>query len=143
MAIDRSIIGRRGPEFACTVERGKIKEFAAAIGDASDVFWDDRRPDGLVAPPTFSHVFRSGKMELLMTEAGLDATKFLHGEHEIVYHRPLRPGDRIRYRIEIVDAYEREGRRSGGMDIVVLETTLRDPDGAPVQTIRQTFVAKQ
>lgn len=143
MGIDRAIVGRQGPEFTCTVERGKIKEFAAAIGEASDLFWDDERPGGLAAPPTLSHIFRSGKMELLMTDAGLDATKFLHGEHEIVYHRPLRPGDRITYRIEIVDAYERVGRKSGPMDVVMLETRLRDAAGAPVQTIRQTFVARR
>lgn len=143
MSIDRGIIGRKGPEFTCTVERGKIKEFAAAIGDYSDLFWDDSRPGGIAAPPTFSHIFRSGKMELLMSDAGLDATKFLHGEHEIISHRPLMPGDRITYSIEIVDAFEKRGRRSGPMDVVVLETRLRDATGAMVQTIRQTFVAKR
>ncbi|HET7875146.1 MAG TPA: MaoC family dehydratase N-terminal domain-containing protein [Methylomirabilota bacterium] len=143
MGIDRAIIGRKGPEFTCTIERGKVKEFAAAVGDYSDLFWDDTRSGGIEVPPTFSHIFRSGKMELLMTDAGLDATKFLHGEHEIVYHRPLVPGDRITYSIEIVDAFEKQGRRSGPMDVVVLETRLRDSAGAPVQTIRQTFVAKR
>lgn len=143
MGIDRSIIGRKGPEFTCTVEAGKIKEFAAAIGDPSDLFWDDDRPGGLVAPPTFSHVFRSGKMQLLMTDCGLDATKFLHGEHEIVYERALRPGDRITYRVEIVDVYEKQGRRSGPMDVVVIQTVLKDQAGGVVQTIRQSFVSKR
>ncbi len=143
MGIDRGIVGRKGPEFTCTVERGKIKEFAAAVGDYSDLFWDDSRPGGITVPPTFSHIFRSGKMELLMTDAGLDATKFLHGEHDILYHRPLRPDERITYSIEIVDAFEKQGRRSGPMDVVVLETRLRDSAGSLVQTIRQTFVAKR
>ncbi len=143
MSVDRSIGGRKSPRFTCTVETGKVQEFAAAVGDPSDLFWDDARPGGIVAPPTFSHVFRSGKMNLLMTECGLDATKFLHGEHDIVYRRALVPGDRISYQIEIVDVYEKQGRRSGPMDVVVLETVLRDAADEVVQTIRQTFVAKR
>lgn len=142
MAVDRNIIGRSSPQFACTVEAGKIKEFAAAIGETNEAFWTDDE-SALLAPPTFSHVFRSGKMELLMTDCGLDATKFLHGEHEIEYHRPLKPGDRLNYAIEVVDVRKAAGKRSGPMDIVVLETKVNDDGGQPVQTIRQTFVAKR
>ena len=143
MSISRNIIGRRSPEYICTVETGKIKEFAASIDDKSDLFWDEERPGGIVAPPTFSHIFRSGKMELMLSECGLDATKFLHGEHEISYSRPLKPGDKIRYFIEVVDVQEKQGRRSGPMDILTMETVLRDDSDRPVQTIRQTFVAKR
>jgi len=143
MGIDKTIIGRRSPEFTCTVELGKIKEFAASIDDRSDLFWDEGRAEGIVAPPTFSHIFRSGKMELMLSDCGLDATKFLHGEHEITYNRPLRPGDRIRYFLEVVDVHEKHGRRSGPMDIVTMQTVLRDDSNEPVQTIRQTFVAKR
>ncbi len=143
MGIDRTIIGRKSPPFTCDVETGKIKEFAAAVGERGDAFWDDGRPGGVVAPPTFSHVFRSGKMQLLMTDCGLDATKFLHAEHEIVYRRALRPGDRVTYQIEVVDVWEKEGRRSGPMDFVLLETVLRDQRGEVVQTVRQTFVSKR
>jgi acyl dehydratase len=143
MSLDKSLIGRRSPEFTCTVETGKIKEFAAAISDSSDLFWDEERAGGIVAPPTFSHIFRSGKMELMLSDCGLDATKFLHGEHEITYNRALRPGDRIRYFLEIVDVQEKHGRRSGPMDVLTMQTVLRDDADQPVQTIRQTFVAKR
>lgn len=142
MAIDRNIIGRSAPEFTCTVEAGKIKEFAAAIGEANEAFWQDDEAR-LVAPPTFSHVFRSGKMELLISDCGLDATKFLHGEHEIEFHRPLRPGDRLTYALKVIDVGEADGKRSGPLDIVVLETLVKDQNGELVQTIHQTFVAKR
>jgi hypothetical protein len=142
MAIDRNIIGRSSPQFVCTVEAGKIKEFAAAVGEGNAAFWEDD-DDRLSAPPTFSHIFRSGKMELLMSDCGLDATKFLHGEHEIEFHRPLRVGEQLSYAIEVVDVRESQGRRSGAMDIVDLQTVLRDRDGSKVQTIKQTFVARR
>ncbi len=142
MSVDRSIIGKSSPEFTLTVEAGKIKEFAAAIGEDNSAFWDDDAPGGIVAPPTFSHVLRSGKMALLMRDCGLDATRFLHGEHEIEYERPLKPGDVLKYRIAIVDVRQATGKRSGPMDIVVMETRVTDLDLKLVQTIRQTFVHK-
>lgn len=143
MAIDKSVIGKKSAVYSMTVEAGKIREFAAAINETSDIFWDDEKFPELIAPPTFSHVLRSGKMQLLMSDCGLDATKFLHGEHDISYERPLRAGDRLSYQLELVDLYEKEGRRSGPMDIVVLETKVTDASGALVQTIRQSFVAKR
>lgn len=142
MPVDRSIIGKQSPQFQLTVEAGKIKEFAASIGDDNAAYWDESRAGGIVAPPTFSHVLRSGKMALLMSDCGLDATRFLHGEHEIIYERQLRPGDRLKYRISIADVRQAEGRRSGPMDIVVMETRVTDHEGELVQTIRQTFVHK-
>lgn len=142
MTIDGNIIGRKTRDFSCTIEAGKIREFAAAIGETSDIFWDDDRAE-LIAPPTFSHILRSGKMQLLMSDCGLDATKFLHGEHEIINERPLKAGDRVTYNIELVDVQEKEGKRSGPMNIVVLQTLVKDETGALVQTIRQTFVARK
>lgn len=73
----------------------------------------------------------------------LDATKFLHGEHEIEFHRPLKPGEKLTYSLKIVDVREAAGKRSGPMDIVVLETVVNNRNAEPVQTIRQTFVAKR
>lgn len=142
MAVDRNVIGRSSRTFEVTVEAGKIKEFAAAIGETNEACWSDDESQ-LVAPPTFSHILRSGKMELLMSDCGLDATRFLHGEHEIESRRPLRPGDRLRYSMRIADVREIVGRRSGPSDVVVLETLVDDQNGERVQTIRQTFIAKR
>ncbi len=78
-----------------------------------------------------------------MSDCGLDATKFLHGEHEIDFHRTLRPGDRLSYSIEVIDVRQSEGRRSGPIDIIVLQTLVKNLAGQKVQTIKQTFVAKR
>ena len=134
----KPMLGRKGPEFSCTVEAGKIKEYAAAVDDWSEFFWSDD-PAQLYTPPTFSHVYRSGKLGLL----GADLTRLLQGEHEIVYHRPLRVGERITYHLEVVSVTEKEGRKSGPIALIVIETVLRDAAGKPVQTIRQTFVGKR
>jgi hypothetical protein len=134
----KPMLGKKGPEFTVRVEAGKIKEYAAAVDDWSDFLWSDD-PAVQYAPPTFSHIFRSGKLSLM----SVDLTRLLQGEHEIIYHRPLRPGDEITYHIEVASVTEKEGRQSGPIAIIVFETILRDAAGEPVQTIRQTFVGKR
>lgn len=140
--MDKSIVGRRGAEYTCVVESSKIKEYAAAVNETSDCYWDDAAPGGLLAPPTFTHVCRSGKGDLLFG-SGADASRILQGEHEITYHRSLRAGDEVTYHLEIVDYAQKVGARSGPMDVIVVQTIVRNQAGEPVQTIRQTFVHKR
>jgi hypothetical protein len=135
----KKMLGMKGSTFNCVVESGKIKEYAAAVDDWSDFFWSDD-PNTQYAPPTFSHIYRSGKMEAMHMA---DLTRFVQGEHEIVYHRPLKPGEVISYHLEIVDVVEKEGRTFGPMAQIVLQTILRDTDNQPIQTIRQTFVGRR
>ena len=54
--INTSVKGKEYPPYAVTVERGKIKEFARAIGDLSPLYLDDTvakaGPWGdIIAPP--------------------------------------------------------------------------------------------
>jgi len=135
----KPMLGMKGSTFQCTVESGKIKEYAAAVDDWSDFFWSDD-PTIQYAPPTFSHIYRSGKMEAMHLA---DLSRFVQGEHDITYHRPLRPGEELNYYLEIVEVSEKTGRTSGPMALIVLETILRDRQGDPVQTIRQTFVGRR
>ena len=63
ITINHEIKGKEYPPFAVTVERGKIKEFARAIGDLSPFYLDDavgRASEwgDIVAPPTFPVTFR-------------------------------------------------------------------------------------
>ena len=63
MALDRALVGRSYPPSAVyEVGRGKIAEFARAIGDDDPVYRDPEaakaagHPD-VIAPPTFAIVF--------------------------------------------------------------------------------------
>src|SRR5688500_8987464 len=61
--IDRRLVGKEYPPYVVTVERGKIKEFARAIGDSNPFYLDDRVGQAsewgdIIAPPTFATTFR-------------------------------------------------------------------------------------
>ncbi|HYM91535.1 MAG TPA: MaoC family dehydratase N-terminal domain-containing protein [bacterium] len=132
MAIDRALIGTRSEPHTFEVERGAIRKFAEAIGDAHPAF-----RAGEVAPPTFPTTF-SMAVPLLKT----DPARVLHGEEEFVYERPLRAGDRVTCIRRIVDVYERRGRRLGPLACVVIETEGRDPQGTLLYRGRSTLLVR-
>jgi acyl dehydratase len=146
--INRAVLGKEFAPYAVTVERGKIKEFARAIGDANPFYLNDRvgaaSPWGdIIAPPTFAITFRdeAADTNALLRELGTDISRVLHGEQEFEIHRPLQPGRTYLCRAKVVDIYEKSGK-SGPMAFVVRETTITDGDGEIVATMRGVTVVR-
>jgi acyl dehydratase len=145
--LNRGVIGKESPPFVVTVERGKIKEFARAIGDDNPFYLDDRVGQAsewgdIVAPPTFMTTFRDGADSgAFLRELGTDISRLLHGEQEFEMHRPIRPGETFLCRSKVVDVYEKAGR-SGPMGFVVRETSVTDRTNELVATIRSVTVVR-
>jgi acyl dehydratase len=145
--LNRGVIGKESPPFVVTVERGKIKEFARAIGDDNPFYLDDRVGQAsewgdIVAPPTFMTTFRDGADSgAFLRELGTDISRLLHGEQEFEMHRPIRPGETFLCRSKVVDVYEKTGR-SGPMGFVVRETSVTDRTNELVATIRSVTVVR-
>ena len=146
--INKGVIGKESPPFVVTGERGKIKEFARAIGDTNPLYLDDRVGQAseygdIIAPPTFMTTFREagGDNADFLRELGTDISRLLHGEQEFELHRPLRPGDTLLCRSRILDMYEKTGR-SGPMGMVVRETVATDKTGEIVGSMRHITVVR-
>lgn len=137
-------IGRQSEPLTVEVERGHIRRFAEAVGDTNPIYVDEAaaRAAGhprIPAPPTFAVALRAND-----PRAGieLDWRKLLHGEQEFAFARPLYAGDRLTLTARIVAASVKE-TRSGVMDVMVLETTATDGDGAPVFSARSTVLVRR
>jgi acyl dehydratase len=145
--LNRGVIGKESPPFVVTVERGKIKEFARAIGDDNPFYLDDRVGQAsewgdIIAPPTFMTTFRDGADSgAFLQELGTDISRLLHGEQEFEMYRPIRPGETFLCRSRVVDVYEKTGR-SGPMGFVVRETSVTDRTSELVATIRSVTVVR-
>ncbi len=146
--INKGVLGKEFPPFAVTVERGKVKEFARAIGDLNPLYLDDRvgaasEWGDLIAPPTFAITFRDegADTNALLRELGTDISRVLHGEQEFELHQPLQPGRTYLCRAKVVDMYEKTGK-SGPMGFVVRETTITDADNEIVGTMRAVTVVR-
>lgn len=146
--INTSVKGKEYPPYAVTVERGRIKDFARAIGDLNPFYLDDRvgaasEWGDVIAPPTFAITFRDETADTgaLLRDLGVDISRVLHGEQEFELFGPLLPGRTYLCRSKIVDLYEKTGR-SGPMAFVVRETAVTDGTGEIVATMRQTTVIR-
>ena len=148
ISINTSIKGKEYAPYVVHVERGKIKEFARAIGDLSSFYLDDEvgraSPWGdIIAPPTFAVTFRDERADTgaLLKDLGIDISRILHGEQEFEHYKPIRPGDTLLCRGRISDLYEKSGK-SGPMAFVVRETTITDADNEVVARVRGITVVR-
>jgi acyl dehydratase len=127
--IDRSFIGIETPEFPVEVEKGRIRQFAAAIMEDNPVYFDEAaaRAAGhpaLLAPPTFG--FTIGILHprpLDFERMGVKLERILHAEQKFVYLAPIYAGDIIRVRGRITDVFEKKG---GKLQFIATTTLARN-----------------
>jgi acyl dehydratase len=145
MALDPELVGRSYPPSAVyEVGRGKIAEFATAIGDDDPVYRD---PDAaraagyadVIAPPTFAIALTLEAANVVLgdPEVSLDYSRVVHGEQRFTHHRPIRAGDRL-VATATVDAV----KTVAGNDMLTTRVDLVTEDGEPVCTTRSMLVAR-
>ncbi len=145
----QDLIGKEFPPFEIPVERGKIREFAVALGDENPIYID---PDyaakagfkEIIAPPTFTAIKSFYRSAANISElAGLDPHFRMHGEEEYEYFQPVVAGDVLTCRSKITQAYEKPGKRGGKMTFIVVEFTFYNERGEKAVVSRSTSVHTQ
>ena len=132
MAIKINVLGlvHDYPDYF-VIGREKIREFASAIKADDPACFDeaaaaDLGHDALVAPPTFISV-----LALIMqrdffrkVDTGFDTMQIVQVDQKFRYHKPMRAGDKVWGRMEVVSVDERFGA-----DIVVTRNLALDENG--------------
>jgi acyl dehydratase len=133
MKFDPGGLGRWGEPvtFDVTVER--IAAYAAATNDPIEA-----HRDGELAPPVFAvvPVFDALLPAVLSVVPVEIAMKVLHGEQDIRFHRPIRPGDRLVSRARPIGY---TGRKNGTTLAVHLETRTHQGDLLNEQWVTSFF----
>src|SRR5437868_3045850 len=110
------------PAFEVTIERGKIREFAAATQSEHPAY----QAVDAVVPPTFLIASSFWTPPESKVDVGFDRRRLLHGEQEYVFHGPPpRAGQTLQAQARIADRYERAGKRGGTMKFAVVVTEFR------------------
>lgn len=137
--IDRSLIGSLSEPFVVEVERGAIRRFAEAIGDADPVYVDEAAARaagyaGLPAPPTFPTSFRPPREPAWTRD--LDRRRILAGETWFEYERPVVAGMRLQCRLRFEGVEDKAGSR-GGMSLIHQQLIVRalDASGEPGELV--------
>jgi len=143
--LDKSLIGRESEVTVVEVEKGAIRRFADALGDANPIYWDEAAARaaghaGLVAPSTYPAVLSLN--ERFRHSLDLGTRSLLLGEQAIDYGRPIVAGDRIAVKSRVADVQERSGT-SGAMDVLVIEAEGRGTEGELVFRVRETFILRR
>jgi acyl dehydratase len=141
---DTSWIGKEFDRYTFEVSKEEIVEFARSVGETNPLYTDEEYAKttpygGLIAPPTFSVVFRSRArmpdLKLSYGKRGFDGGKECH------FFAPVRPGDTITGIDRIAEVYEKTGR-SGNMIFIVRESELTNQYGTKVAVIRQSLIRR-
>lgn len=129
MALNKSCIGREYPAVETRVTREAIRSYALACNDDNRRYLDPAIAGGIAAPPLFgvtvtweSLLRASGDPEV-----GVDVMRLLHGEQDMEFLGPIRPGDLITSRSRIASI---ETRANG--ETLDIELTAHNQNRDPV-----------
>ena len=133
----------RMPDFY-EVGREKVREYATAVQNAHPAHYDEQAArelghSALVAPLTFVSVIGMIAQKYLFEQIvpGFDLSQILQTDQKLVFHRPIRAGDRL-----TVDVSLESFRQTAGSDIIVTKNEVLDDAGAPVVTTLTTLVGR-
>lgn len=140
--IDRALIGSSVAPFSVEVEKGAIRRFAEAIGENTEIYFDEAFARslgylGLVAPPTFPTTFRPPAKPAWIR--GLDEGRFLAGEQGFRYRRPILAGDRLQCELRLTDVQDKRSSK-GDMELIVQDLIVTSLSGDTVCVNRRVVI---
>jgi acyl dehydratase len=147
VAIDGKHLGRRYGPYTFHVGLQHVRDFVAATGGgvpgrvfaspperAHPFTWDEAAAragphGGIVAPPAFATTFAIEPFARACSdpELALNLVRLLHGEQELEFLEPLRPGDVLTTQGEITRIQER-----GSLDFLEVTSTTTNQHGRVV-----------
>jgi hypothetical protein len=132
-----SPVGTVGGEWEVHVERGKIREFAAAMQSENPAY---QGPEAVI-PPTFLITAAQWAPAGVRITLGFERKRLLHGEQEYIIHGAIpKAGDTLIARERVIDRYAKPGKRGGEMKFAVIATEFHSPEGELIAEARGTFI---
>lgn len=134
MPLNKEALGTKTDEFTYEVEAEKIIEYAKATNEDNPAFVDESRDGGIVAPPVFAVVpaWTASGAAMSAVVPPPDFLRLVHGEQDISYFTPVRPGDTLTSVAEIVSIEE---KATGETATARITTTNQDGEKTAIQNM--------
>jgi acyl dehydratase len=146
MALDPAFIGTQLPATILTVDAGRLRFFAKAIGETNPVYIDVDAAKAaghadLPVPPTFlfSIELENPDQFRWVVDQGIDPRFVLHGEQSFAYHSIAHAGDTLTAAPRIIDAYSKKG---GALEFIIKRTAVTRADGSAVADLETVIVVR-
>ncbi|MGO9098458.1 MAG: MaoC family dehydratase N-terminal domain-containing protein [Mycobacterium sp.] len=123
------------------IERGKVREFAAATGASHPVYQGTNPP----VPPTFLATAMHWEPQdpSLATLLGLDLSRVLQGGQEYTFIGPVpRVGETPHAETSVESVTDKQSSRGGHMTLIVVLTRFLRPDGTVAAEGRATVIER-
>ena len=138
MPLNRECVGREYPPITTAVTLDAIQKYARAYNDDNHAFFDASRPRGIVAPPMFgvTVIWNSVMGAAMDPDVHADLLRLVHGEQDMEFLNPIRPGDVITAASKITSI---ETKVTG--ETMTVEVNAHNQDRTPVQrTLFSVFI---
>ncbi|WP_433678218.1 MaoC family dehydratase N-terminal domain-containing protein [Nocardia sp. CA-119907] len=138
MPVSTDVIGTELPPLTMTIDPGRVRFFAKAIGETLP---DGIDPAKIPVPPTFLFAIELDQPDPFawLTALGIDLALILHGSQRFIYHSTAAAGDTLVARPRIVDVYS---KKNGALEFIVKQTSVTRADGTPVADLISTLVVR-
>ena len=133
MPLNKALVGKKYDAITWNVTAEATKKYAQAYNEDNPWFLDEKRPGGIIAPPMYGVVYSfeamskpAGDSELGMEPEML--LRLVHGEEDLTFIRPVRPGDVITT-VPFIQTIEERGTG----EVFVIGMTSKNQKGEDVQ----------
>ncbi len=122
MPLNKSCVGKEYPPVTTEVTLDAIQKYARAYNDDNPAFFDATRAGAIVAPPMFAVVVTWNALMTAVMDPNVqaDLLRLVHGEQDMEFLSPIRPGDVISAAAKIISI---ETKASGETMTVELVAT--------------------
>ena len=146
MTVDESVIGKVLPPITLTVDAGRLRFFAKAIGETNPIFTDLETAKAaghrdLPVPPTylFGIELESPDPFAWLAGIGVDLRRVLHGEQSFTYHSTAVAGDVLTATPRIGNVYSKKG---GTLEFIEKASTVTRENGDLVAELKTVIVVR-
>ena len=129
MPLNKDLIGKEYPATTTEATLDAMQNYARAYNEDNPAFLDSKRAGGIVAPPMYAIVMIWSSIMGVVGDADLkvDVVRLLHGEQDMEFIAPIRPGDKI---TSIAKVASIETKATG--ETLVLEINAKNQAGQVV-----------
>lgn len=144
--LDITDIGKVFPSVTASVEKGRLRFYAKAIGESNPIYTDEAAAKkagykSLPMPPT---LLFSLKMDVPnpfenYEKSGAALAKILHANQAFTYHKPVVAGDSLTFESHIADVFDKKG---GELEFLVEKTKVSNQLNQHVADMTTTLVIR-